>query len=78
MEDEIEYKEGFNASFLLAEHNPVLLEKVSKNIMASSDYLEGFVDGKKQFELEIERHELEQLQKLRGALQERDIDRATD
>lgn len=65
MSEELEYKEGFNASFLLAKYEPALLEKLNKRLVATSTYLEGFFDGKKQFDLDKERTELEQLNAIR-------------
>lgn len=72
MNEEQEYKVGFNASFLLAEHEPALLEKVTRNLIPNSSYLFGFIDGKEQFVNEKSRQELENLAVLRGKSNEKE------
>jgi hypothetical protein len=79
MDSEAEYTKAFNNGFILAEHNPELLEKVTQNIPPSYNYLEGFFDGKEEYEREQEQSKkLDELQVLRNQSKDWEIEKERD
>jgi len=46
------YKKGFNAGYLIAEHEPELYGKLKQSLSPSSEFLSGFIEGG----MEIEKH----------------------
>ncbi len=67
------YIKGFNNAYFLAEHNPALISKLI-TIEKDIDYINGLKDGKKTFELELQKSRISDLRKLRSK-DERDITR---
>ena len=52
MEDQKAYIKGFNEGYLLAQHEPKLLDKLLSGIESSNEYLDGLSQGKKQLDRE--------------------------
>ena len=59
------YIKGFNSSYILAKHKPILLNKITRSLTPSNNYLQGFFAGKKQHEMENIKEEVVELQQLR-------------
>ncbi|AEV99720.1 hypothetical protein A4D02_26460 [Niastella koreensis] len=57
-----EYLKGFNNGYLLAEHEPGLIQQLEKSLDKSSDYAHGLKMGKKQRDREILLQQLKQSQ----------------
>jgi hypothetical protein len=74
MDSEAEYIKAFNNGFVLAEHNPELLEKVTQNIPPSYNYLEGFFDGKEEYERSKEKAIISEIEQLRNNSKSMDRD----
>lgn len=49
---EEKYKKGFNSGYLLAKHEPELLNKIVKERNPDNDYFSGLVLGRKEYERE--------------------------
>ncbi len=78
MNPEEEYTKAFNSGFILAEHNPELLEKVTQNIPPSYNYLEGFFDGKEEFDKNKEMAIVSEIEQLRNKSKSMDRDHTRD
>ena len=52
MENEEKYTQGFNGGYLLAQHEPELLSAIIKNPNDHSEYFQGLVHGKEEYELD--------------------------
>lgn len=75
MTDEQQYQKGFNNAYVLAEHEPILLDSIIKELARTSEYLDGFLDGKGQFEHDRERVQLEEMNRLRNnSREEREVE----
>jgi len=76
---ENQYIEGFNNGYLLSKYEPQLLQKISPNLQASNQYLDGLLEGKQQQEREVFKKSLSQLSDLRnkGLEKSNEIDRET-
>ncbi len=61
MEQEKLYQKGFNAGYLLAIHEPVLIENILKSDNNGNQYFEGLRYGKKEYDREAFRQELDQI-----------------
>ena len=72
MNIEKQYIEAFNNGYVLAEHEPRLLNTISKNLNPSNNYLEAFLEGKKQYELENFKSKMTELDRLRSQSQNRE------
>ena len=75
--NEQQFKTGFNNGYLLAKHEPVLLNKIALNLEPVNDYVSGLISGKKEYEIEIEKSKIEDLGQLRDTSKGRhkDIER---
>ena len=62
---EQQFIKGFNGGYLLAQHEPLLLSQITKTLEPRNDYLLGFISGKKEYENENQKIQLEDLSKLR-------------
>ena len=71
---EQQYIKGFNNAYLLAEHEPSLLKSISKTLTPQNEYLDGFISGKLQHELDQTRSQLEELQHLRDTSKDQDLE----
>jgi len=60
MSQEKLYQKGFNAGYLLSQHEPVLIEKILKSNNKDNEYFEGLLFGKKEYDREVFREELKQ------------------
>jgi len=74
MTEEQQYQKGFNNAYVLAEHEPVLLDAITKELAPTTEYLGGFLDGKQQFEFDRERIQLEELKGLRNNSNEHNLE----
>ena len=72
---EQQYIRGFNHGYLLTKHLPELVAKLVRRIEATtSDYLSGFFSGKEEYELEVSRTQLDELDQLRNKTKDRGHD----
>lgn len=51
-EQEEKYKKGFNNGYLLAQHEPELLNKIIKERNPGNEYFSGLLSGRKEYERE--------------------------
>lgn len=51
-QEEKDYIKGFNNGYLLAEHQPELLNKIAGTIDRNNPYCDGLVSGKEEYEIE--------------------------
>jgi hypothetical protein len=56
---------GFNAGYLLGKYKQALISKLAPSLTKAHEYLIGLQDGKEEYELEIKRGRLDELDKLR-------------
>jgi hypothetical protein len=76
MEADKLYTKGFNDGFLLAEHAPALVQKLTPSLTPTNDYLDGLLAGTQEFTLEQEKQQLRELARLRdNGFEERHFDR---
>ncbi len=76
MEADKLYTKGFNDGFLLAEHAPALVQKLTPSLTPANDYLDGLLAGTREFTLEQAKQQLRELAQLRNkGLEERNLDR---
>lgn len=62
-----QYIKGFNHGYLLTKRLPDLVAKLVRQIKTTtSDYLSGFFSGKEEYELELNRIQLNELESLRN------------
>lgn len=73
---EEDYIKGYNASYLMSQYEPQLLTELLSTMEGRDDYENGFIDGREQYNLEIEQKELDELHAYREQqdLDDRDID----
>ena len=60
------YQEGFNNGYLLAKYEPLLLDKLAKQLSSENDYLEGIFDGKGEYDIERFQIETNELKNIRN------------
>ena len=72
MDTEKLFAVGFNNGYLLAKYEPSLLSKIIKNVQPSAGYLEGFFSGKEEYELENNRSQMDDINRLRNISRDRD------
>lgn len=65
------YAKGFNNGYLIAKHEPQLYITLEKGFEGKNDYLEGFVSGGKEYEIEKNSPQKHQ---HKGKNKSRDID----
>ena len=74
---EQQYIRGFNHGYMLTKHLPDLVAKLVKHIKeTTSEYISGFFSGKEEYELELNREQMSELDKLR--MNSRDIERGRE
>ena len=69
------YKRGFNHGYLLTKHNPSLINKVAKSIKGNNTYEQSLLDGKQEYEKEIEKSRSEELRNIRNKNRGRELGR---
>lgn len=69
-----DYLKGFNQGYYLHRHNPKLASSVANGINTPSDYLDGFNDGGKEYEMERIQREFEEVEKTRSQDRNNDLD----
>jgi hypothetical protein len=74
MSDEKEYTSGFNNGYLLSQYEPDLTAKITKDLQANTEYLEGFFSGKEEYEIEKSLQQFNELQNLRKGAKDRNKD----
>lgn len=72
MNTEKQYIQAFNNGYILAQYEPKLLNTISKNLTPTSNYLQGFFGGRRQFELENSKNQIFELRQLRNNSQNKD------
>ena len=70
MELSKEYIKGFNSGYLLRKHKPMLMKELEDGIKPTSPYVQGLLDGNKEYERELDR----KLEKI----QDKSLDRKKD
>lgn len=56
-----EYLKGFNSGYLLRKHKPMLMKELEDGIKPTSPYVQGLLDGNKEYGRELDR-KLERVQ----------------
>lgn len=51
-QEQKDYTKGFNNGYLLAQHQPELLNKISGSLDRSNSYCDGLLSGKEEYEIE--------------------------
>lgn len=63
--NEKQFITGFNAGYLLAEHEPQMLTILLKDIQPINSYISGMSFGHKEYELEQSKNNLDELNQIR-------------
>lgn len=66
MNTDTQYIQGFNNGYILAKHEPVLLNIISKNLAPNNNYIEGLFEGRDQLEFEKTHEQLLQIEAIRN------------
>ena len=74
-ENNTQYTDGFNKGYLLNKHRPELLKSMLPTIKPENDFLDGLIGGSKEHELEMEKTQADELNRLRNQSQSREHDR---
>jgi hypothetical protein len=74
MNAEENYTVGFNNGYLIAKYEPMLTEKITQNLQLNTEYIEGFLLGKEEYEIEKSLEQFNELQRLRNATKDREQD----
>lgn len=72
MIDEKDYIQGFNAGYILQQYRPELVPEISKTVEPATGYVEGFLNGKEEYEIERAQNELDAI-RHRSKDQEREM-----
>lgn len=72
MKSEQQYILAFNNGYVLAQHEPKILNTITKSLVPSNNYLEGLFAGKKQLEMENAKNQLFELGQLRCSIQNKE------
>ncbi len=68
------YIKGFNRGYTMTKYLPDLSASILNNIGSTNDFIEGFSFGKKEYEHEQARNQLDELNQIRGCSEERTKD----
>lgn len=63
--DETKFIKGFNAGYLLAEHELNLINNLLKGVQTNTTYFSGMSFGQKEYELEHSKTQMSEIEKLR-------------
>ena len=74
MKQEYTYQIGFNYGYLLAQYKKALIAKLTPFLTKKHDFLMGISDGKEEYELELQKDRLNEIDRLRNN-SNRDIER---
>lgn len=66
MQNEQHYIKGFNSGYIVAKHNPTLINSISASLSPDNLYLEGMINGKQELEFEQIRDQLKEIENLRA------------
>lgn len=72
------YIKGFNRGYTITKYLPDLSAAILNNIGTTNDFIEGFSSGKKEYELEKNQEQLNELKQIRNRSQERNKDLERD
>ena len=72
------YIKGFNRGYTITKYLPDLSAPILNNIDSTNDFIEGFSSGKKEYEQEKTRTQLDELKQIRNQSQERNKDLERD
>jgi len=70
--EEQKFIEGFNHGYIIAKHEPELYSKIEKGLDSKDEYVDGFVSGGKEYELE--KHSPQKSHDKDDRSKDRDID----
>ena len=68
------YIKGFNRGYMITKYLPDLSATILNNIGSTNDFIEGFSSGKKEYEQEQTRVQLDELSQIRNRSQGRNKD----
>jgi len=74
MELSKEYVKGFNSGYLLRKHKPMLMKELEDGIKPTSPYVQGLLDGNKEYERELDR----KLERMQGKSLEKGKDKGLE
>ncbi|HRF74979.1 MAG TPA: hypothetical protein PLJ00_07985 [Chitinophagales bacterium] len=57
---------GFNSGYILANHEPIVLSSVIKELQSDNSYIKGLLQGQIEFENEQSKFRLDELRQSRG------------
>jgi len=63
--DESKFIMGFNAGYLLAEHEPNMISNLLKDVQTTTSYISGMSFGQNEYELEQSKSQQNEIEKLR-------------
>lgn len=75
-QEEKDYTKGFNNGYLLAQHQPELLNKISSSLDRNNSYCDGLMSGKEEFEIEKAKDYFKRFDK--GDTQGKDMSKGKD
>lgn len=64
--NEQQFITGFNSGYLLAKYEPVMLTSLLKDIRPTTSYIQGMTYGQREYEQELMKDRLNDLNELRG------------
>ena len=78
MEQDQQYTNGFNHGYTLAKYLPELILNLMKGIHTTGTYFKGIIMGKEEYDLELNRSEIEVIKDLRAKTQSQTLDLGRD
>jgi hypothetical protein len=66
MKQQYTYQIGFNYGYVLAKYKQALIVKLAPFLMKKHDFLIGISDGKEEYEMEIQKDRLDDIDMLRS------------
>jgi hypothetical protein len=73
MNEENQFIKSFNEGYILAKYKPELTELISQQIPKSNKVFEGFIEGKQQLDIEMQRNKLIEILKIRTKGRDKNI-----
>lgn len=64
--NEKQFISGFNSGYLLAQYEPEMLTSLLNQISPVNSYISGMTYGKKEYELELQTNQLDDLRNIRS------------
>jgi hypothetical protein len=78
MDTEKQFVTGFNNGYLIAKYEPAISSKITKNLQPAAGYLEGFLAGKEEYEIENIKSQEKDLEQIRARSNDREKDLEKD